>query len=424
MTEEFLHHIWKFRLFDQLELKTTNGDLVEILHPGEHNFDSGPDFFNARIKVNGTLWAGNVEVHINASDWNKHFHQRDKAYDNIVLHVVHHADITLYRRSGEEIPAVELKSRIGQKQYYRYLDFKTNKDWIPCAKQVAAVPSLVFNNTMDRMVSERLERKSISIINDLKLHNNNWEETFYRHLARNFGFKTNAEPFELLAKSLPLVTLARHRNSLFQLEALLFGQAGMLEEHLSDKYALQLQNEYAFLKKKLKLQPIEKHLWKFLRLRPVNFPGIRIAQFAALIHRSQNLFSKMLEIGSLEELKELLNVKASEYWEEHFMLDRKSGKREKHLGEDGMSNVLINTIVPFLFVYGRQKGEAHFCDKAFLLLEQTKGEDNAMIRNWKRLNVPAETACATQALIQLKNSYCDAKQCLSCGIGNYLVKNS
>jgi hypothetical protein len=423
MTEEFLHHIWKFRLFDQSELRTTNGDLIEIRHPGEHNFDSGPDFFNGRIKMNGTLWAGNIEVHINAGDWNKHFHQEDKAYDNIILHVVHKADKVLYRSSGEEIPTLEIKDRIAPRLYYNYLDFKLSKDWIPCAKQIAAVPGLIFNNTIDRMVPERLEKKSLMILQSLRLNNNNWEETFYRQLARNFGFKTNAEPFELLAKSLPLVILGRHRSSLLQIEALLFGQAGMLEEHLCDKYSLQLQNEYAFLKKKWKLQPIEKHLWKFLRLRPVNFPVIRIAQFAALIHRSNNLFSRTLEIETAEELAELLDVKASAYWEEHFMFDRSSSRREKNLGREAVNNILINTVVPFLFVYGKQKGEEAYCDRALRLLEQTNGEDNAVIRGWKQQKVPAENAYTTQALLQLKSGHCDKKQCLSCPIGNYLIKN-
>jgi hypothetical protein len=424
MTEEFLHHIWKFRLFDQLDLKTINGETVEVLSPGEHNFDSGPDFFNARLKINGTLWAGNVEVHIRAGDWNKHTHHEDKAYDNIILHVVYEVDTVIARTSGENIPTIEIKDRIEPKQYYRYLDFKTSREWIPCARQISTVPALILYNTFDRMVLERLERKSFSILNDIKLHNNNWEETFYRHLARNFGFKTNAEPFELLAKSLPLVVLSRHRHSLLQLEALLFGQAGMLEEHLSDKYSLQLQNEYAFLKKKLKLQPMEPHLWKFLRLRPVNFPSIRIAQFAALVHTSRKMFSGMMEIESVKELGELMNVKVSPYWEDHFMFDRPSNRREKHLGEEAVNNILINTIVPFLFVYGKQRGDERYCDKALLLLERTAGEENSVIRHWKQLHVPTDKAYITQSLLQLKLGYCDKKKCLRCPVGNYLVKNS
>jgi hypothetical protein len=423
MTEEFLHYIWKFRLFDQQELLTTKGEAVEIRHPGVHNFDAGPDFFNGKIKIDGTLWAGNIEVHIRSSDWEKHRHQSDKAYDNIILHVVHTADTTLYRSSGQEIPAIEIGKRIDHRFYYSYLDFKLSKDWVPCAKQISTVPALVLNNTLDRVVLERLERKATAVLNSLLRSNSDWEESFYRHLAGNFGFKTNAEPFELLAKSLPLLTIGRHRNSLLQVEALLFGQAGMLEEHLEDKYALQLQNEYAFLKKKWKLQPVEKHLWKFLRLRPVNFPVIRIAQFAALMYTTNNLFSKILEIENTEELKKLMDVKASLYWEEHFMFGRSSVRREKHLGEEAINNILINTVVPFLFVYGRQKGEERFCEKALKLLGQTAAEKNTVIRKWSELDVPAGNAHASQALLELKNSYCDRKRCLSCSIGNYLIKN-
>lgn len=424
MTEEFLHHIWKFRLFDQLELKTTKGELVEIQKPGEHNFDAGPDFFNGKIKVGETLWAGNVEVHINSSDWKRHLHQNDKAYDNIILHVVNNADTVLHRSTGEEIPTLEIKSRINKKLYQNYLDFKSSNDWIPCEKQLASVPEFIINSTKDKLLLERLERKSKSILNSLELNNNNWEETFYQSLARNFGFKTNAEPFELLAKSIPSLILGKHKNSLFQLEALLFGQAGMLFEHFSEKYPQQLQNEYAFLKQKFKLQPIEKHLWKYLRLRPINFPSIRIAQFANLIFNSSHLFSKIMELENASELEKIMNVSASEYWESHFMLDRKSTKKTKHLGGEAINNIIINTIVPFLFVYGKQKDDEKYITRALQFLEQTAGEGNSIIQKWNNTGVSTKTAHSTQALLQLKNEYCNHKKCLNCSIGNYLLKNS
>lgn len=231
MTEEFLHHIWKFKLFEQKDLLTTNNEAIEILKAGEHNLDSGPDFFNAKIRIGDTLWAGNVEVHINTSDWRKHKHQFDKAYDNIILHVVNRADEKLYRSNGEEIPTIEINKRISQKLHENYLNFKNTSEWIPCAKQIPLVPQLIINSTIDKLLLERLERKSVAILNSLKLNNNNWEETFYQLIARNFGFKTNAEPFELLAKSLPSTYLAKHKNSLLSIEAMLFGQAGMLEQH-------------------------------------------------------------------------------------------------------------------------------------------------------------------------------------------------
>ncbi|MES2590249.1 MAG: DUF2851 family protein [Bacteroidota bacterium] len=423
MTEEFLHHIWKFRLFDQLNLTTTSGEPVEIVKVGNHNFDAGPDFFNAQLKVGNTLWAGNVEIHINSSDWKKHLHQQDKAYDNIVLHVVYNADTPIHRASGEAIPTIEIKERIGNKIYQNYVSFKSSSDWIPCEKQIKGVPQLIINSTIDRLLLERLERKSTSISDSLKLNNNNWEETFYQHLARNFGFKTNALPFELLAKSLPSAFLGKHKNSLLQLEAMLFGQAGLLDEHYEDKYLQALQNEYVFLKHKLKLEPIAKHLWKFLRLRPVNFPTIRIAQFAGLIFNSTHLFSKIIEMEQCGELKKLMNIDVSEYWHTHYTFDKVSKVQTKHLGEASVNNIIINTIVPFLFVYGKHKDDSKYIDRALKFLEQTAGENNSIIEKWEMLNLPVNTAYSTQALLQLKNEYCGLKKCLSCNIGNYLLKN-
>ncbi|OFY85437.1 MAG: hypothetical protein A3F72_21715 [Bacteroidetes bacterium RIFCSPLOWO2_12_FULL_35_15] len=423
MSEEFLHYIWKFRLFDQLVLQTTAGEPVEIVKVGEHNFDSGPDFFNAKIKVGKTLWAGNVEVHINSSDWKKHFHQKDKAYDNIVLHVVHKADEQVFRESGEAFPTIEIKNRIDNKIYQNYLNFKSSSDWIPCEKQINKVPDLIINNTLDRLLLERLERKSTSITESLKLNKNNWEETFYQHFARNFGFKINAEPFELLAKSLPSIVLSKHKNSLLQIEGLLFGQAGLLDQHYEDKYMQQLQNEYVFLKQKFKLQSIDSHLWKYLRLRPVNFPTIRIAQFANLIFNSSYLFSKIIETENYEKLKKMMNVDVSEYWRTHYVIDKISTLKTKQLGDEAMNNIIINTIVPFLFVYGKHKGEEKYIERALQFLEQIKGERNSIIKKWEGLNLPVKNSYSTQALLQLKNEYCSKKKCLSCSIGNYLLKN-
>ncbi|MCW3086526.1 MAG: hypothetical protein JWP12_3892 [Bacteroidetes bacterium] len=424
MTEEFLHHIWKFKLFDQLELVSTQNERIEIVKAGAHNFDAGPDFFNAKVRVGNTLWAGNVEVHINASDWKKHQHQKDKAYDNIILHVVFHADEILYRKSGEQIPTIEIKERISTSLHKSYLDFKSNNDWIPCEKQIANVPSIIINSTMDKLVLERLERKSKEIINSLALNNNNWEETFYQFLARNFGFKTNAEPFELLAKSLPAIVLAKHKSSLMQIEAMLFGQAGMLDKHFEDKYALTLQNEYVFLRQKFKLHSIDTHLWKFLRLRPVNFPSIRIAQFASLIFHSSHLFSKVIETAAPEELKKMFDISVSDYWNTHYVFDKASARKTKNLGDEAIKTIIVNTVVPFLFVYGKQKVEEKYVVRAIQLLEFVDGEENAVIRQWKKLKLPVENASCTQALLQLKNEYCNQKKCLSCTIGNYLLKNS
>lgn len=424
MTEEFLHHVWKFRLFDQIDLKTIQGESIEIEKTGSHNFDSGPDFFNAKVKIADTLWAGNVEIHTQASDWLKHDHQSDEAYQNVILHVVYQSDKVIKRSSGEVIPVLELKDRIPLALLNKYKYFKSSKDSIACALQLKEVSQITIHATIDRLLLERLERKSIAILNSLALNHNNWEETFYQQIARNFGFKVNAEPFELLAKSLPSLVLAKHKNSLLQIEALLFGQAGMLETHMNDKYSLSLQNEYVFLKNKFKLTPIDEHLWKYMRLRPVNFPSVRIAQFAQLVYHSSHLFSKIIEAERIEELKQYFQVAVSPYWDEHYQFGVSSVKRKKQLGLDSINTILINTVIPFLFIYGKQKKDDKYVDKALFFLEQLDGDKNSIIDRWNDLGLPVKNAYSTQALLQLKNEYCYFKKCLNCNIGNYLIKKS
>jgi len=431
MQEEFLWHIWKFRLFDNNDLKTTDGDSIQILKVGEHNSDSGPDFFNARIKIGSTTWAGNVEIHVNSSDWKKHFHQKDKAYDNIILHVVNEADIKLHRRKGEEIPTLELKNRIPKNIYGRYLQFKTSKDWIPCGKQISSVDKFILDNWLDRLLIERLERKSQAITDSLRQNKNNWEETFYQLLARNFGQKINSEPFELLAKQLPVSVLAKHKNSLVQIEALLFGSAGMLSPSPAlpvrervkthDEYYLELQKEFRFLKSKFKLKPIDSSLWKFMRLHPPNFPTIRISQFANLIYKSSHLFSKILEADSVKNIAKLLEAETSEYWQTHYRFDKVSPKRKKKLGAGSIHTIIINTIVPFLFIYGKERGEEKFCERALFLLEKIDAENNSIISKWKSIGINSKSSYETQALLQLKNEYCSNKKCLECAIGAKLL---
>jgi FtsZ-binding cell division protein ZapB len=422
MTEELLHHLWKFRLFNQIALSTTTGETIEIVKVGEHNHHAGPDFFNSKIKIDDTLWAGNVEVHIFASDWNKHTHQLDKSYDNIILHVVYEADRPIYRTSGEPIPTLELKQRIDPVYYLNYQRFKLSKDWVACEKQIEQVPAIIFHTALNRLLIERLEEKFNDVMETLRLNKMNWEETFYQLLAKNFGFKTNAVPFELLAKSTPSIVLGKHKSSLLQLEALLFGQAGFLEQHFKDKYPLQLQNEYVFLKQKFKLSSGDNHLWKFMRLRPGNFPTIRIAQFAQLIYQSTHLFSKIIAAEELTQLKQLLDTDVSTYWNTHYVFEKGGTRKNKKLGEDSIHNIIINTIVPFLFVYGKLKGDETYIERALRFLEKLDGEANSIINAWSNLNVSVKTAADTQALLQLKNKYCDFKRCLQCPIGNYLLK--
>lgn len=423
MPEEFLQYIWEQQLFNTQNLKTTSGQSIEIIHTGKRNHDSGPDFFNAKIKLNGTVWAGNVEIHKNSSDWFLHHHENDKAYDNVVLHVVEKNDKAVFRSSGEELPVFEIEYPEHLKTNYQSL--LNAETWIACEAQFHKINPVLLQLGFNRLMIERLENKTIEIIERLKQNNNDWNETFYQMLARMFGFKVNNLPFELLAKSLPVQILAKHKNNLFQMEALLFGNSGLLNQQLlGDDYYLQLREEFSFLYNKYNLAPIEGHLWKFLRLRPVNFPTIRISQLAALIHRSHGLFSKIIDIGSLQELKELFNVQASEYWNSHYNFNKATSKTTvKKLGESAVNILIVNVVVPFLFVYGENQNKRHLQNRALEFLEKLPPEKNSIVKKWQDLGVECRSAFESQALIQLKNLYCEKKNCLNCQIGVKLVKN-
>lgn len=421
MKEDFLYYLWRMKRFDLADLKTTSGDEIIIQKTGELNSDSGPDFLNARIKIGDTLWVGNVEMHIKSSDWMIHQHQEDSAYDNVILHVVVEEDQHIIRKNGERIPCLELRSRIPPKISKIYNNLLQNRHWIPCQQLIYKVPEITRNLWLDRLLVERLETKTIEIEKSLALNHNNWEETFYQFLARNFGVKINAEPFEQLAKSIPLLILNKHKNNLLQLEALLLGQAGLLNENTEDDYPKKLYKEYRFLQRKYTLQPIKADSWKFMRLRPANFPTIRIAQFATLIHQSVHLFSKMLVAKNVREIENMFEVKISNYWQTHYVLDKPSIKKNKSLGKNAVHLLIINTIAPFLFLYGSKKGEDRFKEKSLQLLEEIKPEKNNIIDNWKKLGLEPATAYQTQAMLQLKNNYCDTKKCMNCAIGNAIL---
>ncbi|HXC06420.1 MAG TPA: DUF2851 family protein [Bacteroidia bacterium] len=424
MTEEFLHYIWKFRNYEFRELQAVTGEQLEILSPGAHNRDSGPDFFNARIRIDDTVWAGNVEIHIRASDWNRHAHHNDKAYDNIILHVVYESDASIRDTSGRLLLTLEMSGRVNHDQYRKYLDLRNSKDWIPCGTQVAGVNNLVLEAWLERLLISRLERKSEEIREIWKQCMHDWEEAFYIYLARNFGFHTNALPFELLARSLPYKLMSRYRDNLFQLEALFFGQAGLLEDYFEESYPQRLQNEYQFLAHKHKLKCLDKRIWKFLRMRPANFPTLRIAQFASLLHDTEHLFSKITEIPDLEELKTGLYTTPSEYWEEHYHFSKQVPAAEKQLGSGSINNMLINTVCPFLFVYGKEKGMDEAGERALEFLSLLPSEQNSIIREWKRLGLKIKDAGRAQALLELKNRFCAVRKCLDCGVGRSLLKIS
>ena len=422
LQEDFLHYIWRFKKFNFENLLTTAGETIHIFDFGEYNTNGGPDFLNAKIQIDDTIWVGNVEIHVNASEWHKHQHNKNLAYNNVILHVVFEADEQILRTNNHPIPTLELTKKISLQLKNRYLKLLHEKTWIPCAPQIREISDFTKNAWLDRILIERLEQKTKIITQRLERNQNNWEATFYQTLAGHFGLKINVEPFERLAQSLSHITLAKHKNSLFQLEALLFGQAGFLNEPFQEDYPNRLKQEYDFLKHKHQLTPIPKTMWQFLRLRPPSFPTVRLAQFAALIHQSSHLFSKVLETSSLEELEKLFQVTVSDYWLTHYVFDKSSPKRQKSFGKSAIQLLIINTIVPSLFLYGQTKGDVSYSDKALKFLEEVSPEANSIIKNWKSLGMSAENAYQTQALLQLKKHYCDKKRCLNCNIGNTIMR--
>ena len=423
MTEDFLHYLWKYGLFDKENVSTTAGQKVIILNFGWHNFDSGPDFFNGKVKINETIWVGNIEIHQNSSDWRKHKHSDDKSYENIILHVVYNSDDVVKRSNGEIIPEISLKGRFDENLYLKYRNFIDNELWVPCEKMVKAADKFILETWLNRVFFEKMENKSNDLIEILEKNKFDWNFTFYILLARNFGFKLNSDAFECLAISIPLKYLLKHRDNLFQIEALLYGQAGFLEEDFLDEFPNMLQNEYQFLKHKYSLIGIEKVQWKFMRLRPANFPTIRISQFAHLICKSSNLFSKIIEMKNVVEIKRLLEVSASVYWNNHYLFDKDLGiSKEKILGKESLNLILINTIIPLIFVYGIVNNLQYIKNSAVQFLLDIKPERNSIIAKWENAGVVVENAFQSQALIMLKKNYCESKKCLSCGIGNDLLK--
>lgn len=423
MTEDFLHYIWQFRLYGA-GLRLATGETLDVIHPGIHNTDAGPDFFNARIQIGDTVWAGNVEVHVQSSEWYRHKHQQDRNYDNIILHVVWHNDQQVYRASGEMIPTLELSGRIEEHIWKKYLYFMASRSWIPCESMVAGVDEFVKTAWLERLLVGRLERKSSFVEELLLASDHNYNEVFYRLLARNMGFKLNNEAFGILAGNLPYSYLQKHADDLFQVEAMVFGQAGLLKGNFSDEYPVRLQQEYKFLKSKFSLKPMDGKVWRFSRLHPGNFPTLRLAQFASIIHHSNGLFSKTIEAGDISSYALLFKSEASAYWKNHYVFDKVAQARRKTLGADSINLLIINLVAPLLFVYGRHKGNAGLMAKPVELLGEINAEQNSITKRWSNLGIGIASAAQSQALIELKTQYCDLKKCLSCGIGNALLRNS
>lgn len=422
MTEAFLQYIWQHQLLDG-ELHTTDGVPIKIERPGTINHDAGPDFFDAHIRIGETLWVGNVEVHIKASDWNLHRHGTNHAYDNVVLHVVFENDTAITLQDCHHLATLDISKNIPDSIWMNYeaLLQPPQPMAIPCMDHLRDISPIFVNTALERLTLERLERKCGMTRQLLQESHGNWEQCCYWLLAHYFGGKINSFPFELLAKSTSMTLLAKWRDKPQRIEALLMGQAGLLDGFFEDEYPRRLQSDYESLRRAANLTPLASHLWKFFRLRPYGYPTVRISQFAQLICHSHNLFSRLLETPSAKELQQLFDVKASEYWDNHFVFDQMSPGKEKRLGLSFVNTVLINAWVPLLFEYGNQHGEQKYKDQAVSILEQLPPENNNILRQWKTAGITADSAARSQALIQLHNEYCNKHDCLHCQIGYKMI---
>lgn len=422
MTEAFLQYVWQHQLL-QGELVTTDGLPVVVERPGVLNHDAGPDFFDARVRIGDTLWAGNLEVHVKSSDWNLHRHTNDRAYDNVVLHVVYQCDTPVTLHDCRQLPTLELRRNIADALWDNYdaLQHPPAEMPIPCMDHLPEVPSFYIDSCLERLTLERLERKCATVRQMLHDARGGWEQTCYWIMAHYFGGKVNALPFELLAKNTDLNLLSRWRDNPQRIEALLMGQAGMLEGYFDDEYPRQLQRDYEALRQGACLEPMKGFLWKFYRLRPNGFPTIRISQFAQMVCQSRNLFSHLLEATDAVELQKFFDVSASPYWNTHYRFDQPSSGTTKRLGESFVNTLIINAWVPLLFEYGNQNGQQQYKDQAVSILQQLPPEKNRIIRQWQAAGVKALNADQSQALLQLYNEHCASHDCLHCQIGYKII---
>jgi hypothetical protein len=421
--EELLHFVWQFRLYGAQPLQTTTGEIIQVIQLGTLNKNAGPDFSNAKLVIGDTTWVGNVEIHLKSSDWLLHQHQLDNAYENVILHVVYEDDTKIYRKDGTILPVLVLKGRFPASLATNYEALITAANNFPCEKQIHEIDDFLIKGFLSRVLVERLEDKSAEVYEKLKELKNDWDEAFYHFMARNFGFKVNAVPMEMLARSLPQQLLAKHKDKPLQIEALIFGQAGFLNQKFEDDYPKQLQAEYRFLQKKYGLQPIEVSLWKFMRMRPQNFPTLRLAQFAALIINSNHLFSKVLALRDYRNSQQLFEaLPVNPYWQNHYHFNKTAENVGLQLGKGSIDNILINTLSLFLFAFGKAMDQHNYITRCFYILENLPAENNAVVKQYIDTGVRIKDAYQTQALLQLKKTYCNEKKCLNCGIGIKILR--
>ena len=424
--EKLLHYVWQHRIYPLGTLHTEDGAEVDIIDPGLHNFNAGPDFFNAKVKIGGQLWVGNVEIHERASDWFRHQHQQDAAYNNVVLHVVSVADEQALTLDGKSLPQLILT--VPPEILRNYEELLHEDTFPPCYRIIPHLPDIKKHAWLAALTAERLEDKTNRLRGYLQRTRNDWERTFFIALARNFGFSVNSETFEEWAFLIEPSAVGKHRDNAFQVEAFFFGQAGLLDDtavaqERRDNYFCRLQKEYAFLKHKFSLTPMDFHHWKFLRLRPQNFPHVRLSQLVDLYFRQGVNFSRILETRNLNSLRSLLRAEATDYWRRHYTFGIDSVENSKQLQNASLDLIIINTVAPLLFTYGKERLDESLCERAFNLLEETRAEHNFITRSWAAAGLPVRNAADSQALIQLKREYCEKRDCIRCRFGTeYLRK--
>jgi len=422
LKEDFLQFIWQHKLLLPLPTITVGGMEINILKQGDLNTNSGPDFFNAQIKMNNLVLVGNVELHLKTSDWNKHGHNSDKNYNNIILHAVYEHDTLLKQNIDNNVEVLELKNLIDKSSIRKYQQLFESKQKLACNNQLKNCDDLKFLSWLDRMTVERLEEKIKRLEHWYILTQWDYTQVFYYGLLRNFGFNVNADAFELLAKQLPISVLLKHSDNLLQLESLLLGTAGFLENQFQDAYVLKLQNEFEFLKHKYQLIPLQKELFKFSRMRPANFPSLRLAQFAALINRLPEIFSKPHQNTDFKNLSAALNLPLEGYWKNHYKMDGQTTNMDLKMGSNAIENLMINSFAPFLFFYSKKIGDESLSNKALHLLQACAFEKNTITNLFKDKRFVLKDAGNSQALISLYHHYCKTKQCLKCGVAAALLK--
>ena len=423
MKEDFLHYLWKFKKFDISSLKTSNGEDITIVNVGQYLQLAGPDFFNAQITIGNQKWAGNVEIHIKSSDWYIHHHERDEAYDSVILHVVWEHDTEVFRKNNTEIPVLELKNYVSKETLEKYQSLLTPKSWIYCEKQLEAINEFTVNNWKERLFFERLERKSINIQELLVQTNQDWEAVLFCLLAKNFGLNTNGELFLKIAQSIPFSVFRKESFELENIEALLFGKAGLLNIEKEDRYFKNLLIRFNYLEHKFQLEQSVFEPVQFFKHRPDNFPTIRLSQLANVYHSQHNLFSKVVNANSIESIYDFFRVSVSNYWQNHYQFDKESPKKNKMLSKSFIDLIIINTIIPIQFAYAKSQGK-EISEDLIRLMQNVAPESNTVIQKFSSFGVKSKNAFDSQSLLQLKNEYCNKSKCLDCAIGIELLKKS